>query len=66
MFTLVAVVLLPITPHKLRSADVPEFRIALNLKGIKFDYRVVNLLKGEQRGDDYTKMNSNQLVRRVL
>ncbi|XP_030955569.1 glutathione S-transferase zeta class-like [Quercus lobata] len=32
-------------------------RIALNLKGLKYEYKAVNLLKGEQYSPEFTKLN---------
>ncbi|KAL5704778.1 maleylacetoacetate isomerase [Ranunculus cassubicifolius] len=32
-------------------------RIALNLKGLKYEYKAVNLLKGEQFSEEYKKVN---------
>jgi maleylacetoacetate isomerase len=47
-----------------RSSAAFRVRIALNLKGIKPDYRFVHLLKdgGQQRGTDYAKLNPQELV----
>ncbi|BFZ07167.1 hypothetical protein BsWGS_10206 [Bradybaena similaris] len=40
-----------------RSSASWRVRIALALKGIKYEYRAVNLLKGEQFNDEYKKLN---------
>lgn len=40
-----------------RSSTSYRVRIAMNLKGIEFQTVPVNLLKGEQRSDDYLKIN---------
>src|ERR1700722_899962 len=47
-----------------RSSAAFRVRIALNLKGIKPDYRFVHLLKdgGQQHGADYAKLNPQELV----
>ena len=47
-----------------RSSAAYRVRIALNLKGIKPDYRFVHLLKegGQQHGHDYAKLNPQELV----
>ncbi|WP_250461032.1 maleylacetoacetate isomerase [Microbulbifer litoralis] len=45
-----------------RSSASYRVRIGLNLKGLQYDYRPVNLLKGEQRGEDYRKLNPQGLV----
>lgn len=47
-----------------RSSAAYRVRIALNLKGVKPDYRFVHLLKngGEQHGDSYKALNPQELV----
>lgn len=45
-----------------RSSASYRVRIALNLKGLEYDYHPVNLLKGEQRGDAYRELNPQGLV----
>ena len=45
-----------------RSSAAFRVRIALNLKGLKYDITPVNLLTGEQRTDDYLKINPLGLV----
>ncbi|WP_346836633.1 maleylacetoacetate isomerase [Microbulbifer sp. SAOS-129_SWC] len=45
-----------------RSSASYRVRIGLNLKGLQYDYCPVNLLKGEQRGNDYRKLNPQGLV----
>ena len=40
-----------------RSSTSFRVRIALHLKGIEFEYRPVNLLKGEQHSEWYRKIN---------
>ncbi|KAI9122494.1 hypothetical protein K1719_006334 [Acacia pycnantha] len=40
-----------------RSSCSFRARIALNLKGIKYEYRPVNLLKGEHSDPDFLKLN---------
>ncbi|XP_028762807.1 glutathione S-transferase zeta class isoform X5 [Neltuma alba] len=40
-----------------RSSCAFRVRIALNLKGIKYEYKAVNLLKGEQSDPDFLKLN---------
>ncbi|SHE74013.1 maleylacetoacetate isomerase [Microbulbifer donghaiensis] len=45
-----------------RSSASYRVRIALNLKGLQYDYQPVNLLKGEQRGDEHRKLNPQGLV----
>ncbi|XP_043726335.1 glutathione S-transferase 2-like isoform X2 [Telopea speciosissima] len=40
-----------------RSSCSWRVRIALNLKGLKYEYKAVNLLKGEQFSSDYSKLN---------
>ncbi|KAF7842844.1 glutathione S-transferase zeta class-like isoform X1 [Senna tora] len=40
-----------------RSSCAHRVRIALNLKGLKYEYKSVNLLKGEQSGPEFLKLN---------
>ncbi|KAL3349915.1 hypothetical protein AABB24_022794 [Solanum stoloniferum] len=40
-----------------RSSCAFRVRIALNLKGLDYEYKAVNLLKGEQRDPEYLKLN---------
>lgn len=40
-----------------RSSCSYRVRIALNLKGLKYEYKAVNLLKGEQFSPEFTKLN---------
>ncbi|EGD74886.1 glutathione transferase zeta 1 [Salpingoeca rosetta] len=40
-----------------RSSCSWRVRIALNLKKVKYAYKAVNLLKGEQLGDDFLNVN---------
>jgi maleylacetoacetate isomerase len=45
-----------------RSSAAYRVRIALNLKGVKYETRPVNLLEGEQRSEDYRELNPLGLV----
>ncbi|KUJ84564.1 maleylacetoacetate isomerase [Microbulbifer flavimaris] len=45
-----------------RSSASYRVRIGLNLKGLEYDYKAVNLLKNEQRADEYTRLNPQGLV----
>lgn len=45
-----------------RSGTSYRTRIALHLKGLAFDYRAVDLRSGEQRADDYRRLNPQGLV----
>ena len=45
-----------------RSSATYRVRIVLELKGLKFDYHPVNLLKGEQRSPEFLKHNPQGLV----
>ncbi|MEM1144241.1 MAG: maleylacetoacetate isomerase [Pseudomonadota bacterium] len=45
-----------------RSSAAYRLRIALNLKGIPFEYAAVNLLRSEQSSTDYTQLNPLGLV----
>uniref|UniRef100_A0A2P2INL2 glutathione transferase n=1 Tax=Rhizophora mucronata TaxID=61149 RepID=A0A2P2INL2_RHIMU len=40
-----------------RSSCAQRVRIALNLKGLPYDYVAVNLLKGEQFSPEFLKLN---------
>lgn len=40
-----------------RSSCAFRVRIALNLKGVEYEYKAVNLLKGEQTNPEYLKLN---------
>ena len=45
-----------------RSSAAYRVRIALNLKGVNYESRPVNLLESEQRADDYRELNPQGLV----
>ncbi len=45
-----------------RSSAAYRVRIALNLKGIAYESREVNLLHGDQKNDDYRTLNPQGLV----
>jgi maleylacetoacetate isomerase len=45
-----------------RSSAAYRVRIALNLKGVDYESRPVNLLESEQRSDDYHELNPQGLV----
>ncbi|MFC6979244.1 maleylacetoacetate isomerase [Microbulbifer taiwanensis] len=45
-----------------RSSASYRVRIGLNLKGLQYDYKPVNLLKGEQRESEYRKLQPQGLV----
>ena len=45
-----------------RSSAAYRVRIGLNLKGIEYEIRPVNLLKDEQRSDEYRAINPQGLV----
>lgn len=49
--------------HSYWRATAPyRVRIALNLKGLAFDYAPVNLLAGEQHAEDYKALNPQELT----
>jgi maleylacetoacetate isomerase len=52
----------PVLYGYFRSSCSARVRIALNLKGIEFDQRPVNLLKQEHHDPAYQELNSSQLV----
>ncbi|HVM23265.1 MAG TPA: maleylacetoacetate isomerase, partial [Sphingomicrobium sp.] len=45
-----------------RSSAAYRVRIALNLKGLAYEARPVNLLESEQKSDDYRALNPQGLV----
>ena len=45
-----------------RSSAAYRVRIALNLKGVEYEQRTVNLLESEQRSETYRKLNPLGLV----
>jgi maleylacetoacetate isomerase len=45
-----------------RSSAAYRVRIALNLKGVEYEQRPVNLLESEQKGDEYRALNPQGLV----
>ncbi|XP_021719695.1 glutathione S-transferase 2-like [Chenopodium quinoa] len=45
-----------------RSSASARVRIALNLKGIEFDYKEVNILKGDQFKPEFVKMSPRSFV----
>lgn len=45
-----------------RSSAAYRVRIALNLKGLAYEPALINLVKGEQRSDDYRARNPQGLV----
>ncbi|WP_444930635.1 maleylacetoacetate isomerase [Microbulbifer sp. SSSA002] len=45
-----------------RSSASYRVRIALNLKGLEYEYHPVNLLKGDQHGESYRALNPQGLL----
>ena len=52
----------PVLYEAPRSSAAYRARIALNLKGIDYESRPLNLLKGEQRSAEYRELNPQGLV----
>jgi maleylpyruvate isomerase len=52
----------PVLYNQCRSGPSYRVRIALNLKGVAFDYVAIDLAGGEQRGPAYTDLNPQGLV----
>ncbi|GJN21353.1 hypothetical protein PR202_gb08822 [Eleusine coracana subsp. coracana] len=49
-----------------RSSCSHRVRIALNLKGLDYEYKAVNLLKGEQSDPEFVKVNPMKFVPALL
>jgi maleylacetoacetate isomerase len=47
----------PILYSYFRSSASWRVRIALNMKGIEYEYKAVNLLDGAQNSEEYVKHN---------
>ena len=45
-----------------RSSAAYRVRIALNIKGVDYESRPINLIEGEQKSDDYRALNPEGLV----
>jgi len=45
-----------------QSSGAYRVRIALNLKGLGHEMAFVNLLKGEQKGEDYARVNPQKVI----
>ncbi len=54
--------MLPVLHDYHRSSAAYRVRIALNMKGVDYESRTVNLLEGEQKGADYRGRNPQGLV----
>ncbi|KAM0833520.1 hypothetical protein ACQ4PT_064201 [Festuca glaucescens] len=52
----------PILYSYWRSSCSHRVRIALNLKGVEYEYKAVNLLKGEQSDPEFIKLNPMKFV----
>ena len=52
----------PILYDYFRSSAAYRVRIALNLKGVDYESRQIDLREGEQRSDEYRKLNPQGLV----
>ncbi|KAI8322427.1 glutathione transferase zeta 1, isoform CRA_c [Martensiomyces pterosporus] len=52
----------PVLYTYFRSSSAARVRIALNHKGIDYEARPVNLLKGEQLSEEYVKVNPSGMV----
>nr|XP_012557917.2 maleylacetoacetate isomerase isoform X1 [Hydra vulgaris] len=53
---------IPVLYSYFRSSCSWRVRIALALKGVEYEYKAINLLKGEQKSDDYRSINSQGFV----
>ncbi|XP_047132325.1 maleylacetoacetate isomerase isoform X1 [Hydra vulgaris] len=54
--------MIPVLYSYFRSSCSWRVRIALALKGVEYEYKAINLLKGEQKSDDYRSINSQGFV----
>ena len=52
----------PVLHDYFRSSAAYRVRIALNLKGVEYDSRQVNLVEGAQKSDEYRALNPQGLV----
>ena len=52
----------PVLHDYFRSSAAYRVRIALNMKGIEYDSRMVNLLESQQKSDAYRTLNPQGLV----
>nr|AYN44557.1 glutathione S-transferase Z3 [Brachionus koreanus] len=52
----------PVLWNFFRSSASWRVRIALALKEIEYEYKIVNLLTGEQLSEEFTKLNSKQEI----
>jgi maleylacetoacetate isomerase len=52
----------PVLYEAPRSSAAYRVRIALNLKGVDYESRPINLLEGEQKSDEYRALNPQGLV----
>ena len=52
----------PILHDYYRSSAAYRVRIALGLKGVDYDHRIVNLAKGDQKGADFRAKNPQGLI----
>ena len=52
----------PVLYEAPRSSAAYRVRIALNLKGVDYESRPINLLEGEQKSDEYRELNPQGLV----
>lgn len=53
---------MPLLHDYYRSSAAYRVRIALNLKGVGYESRMVNLLEGVQKSDEYRELNPQGLV----
>src|SRR6187549_3485806 len=52
----------PVLHDYFRSSAAYRVRIALNLKGVDYESRQVNLVEGAQKSDEYRALNPQGLV----
>lgn len=54
---------LPILYNYFRSSASWRVRIALNLKKIKYEYKSIHLVKGDQKSEEYAKLNPMKVIK---
>ncbi len=56
--------ILPVIYNYFRSSASWRVRIALNIKKIKYEYKSIHLVKGDQKSQDYADLNPMKVLTR--